>query len=191
MPNLITLEEYKTYKGINSTTRDSASDFLITNISQFIKNYCNRTFIDYYTTASTVYFDGVGISTVFVPEIPLNTVSTVSYSLDGGLTYTDMSASTDYVVDNENGEIYSILGYFIPDGYTANARTLRVTYTGGYATAPVDIKLACADLVHHYLNEQYVPKKVAGAQSMDTPVAPRDSSALPAHIKRVLEMYRL
>jgi hypothetical protein len=48
MANLITLAEYKAYNGINSTTQDAEINVLIPKISQLIKTYCNRTFIDFY-----------------------------------------------------------------------------------------------------------------------------------------------
>ena len=45
--NLITRQEYKTYAGIKSTNYDTELDALIPRVSEFVKNYCRRTFVDH------------------------------------------------------------------------------------------------------------------------------------------------
>ena len=45
--NLITLQEYKAYEGITSTTQDVEISTIIPKVSEFVKNICRRTFVDW------------------------------------------------------------------------------------------------------------------------------------------------
>ena len=75
MADLVSVSDYKTYAGINSNTRDSAINNLKSQVSTLIKTYCGRTFIDYYNTAKTEYFDTVkGESSIFPVELPVTEV---------------------------------------------------------------------------------------------------------------------
>ena len=75
MADLVSVSDYKTYAGINSNTRDSAINNLKSQVSTLIKTYCGRSFIDYYSTAKTEYFDTVkGESSIFPTELPVTEV---------------------------------------------------------------------------------------------------------------------
>ena len=75
MADLVTVSDYKTYAGINSSTRDSAINNLKSQVSTLIKTYCGRSFIDYYSTAKTEYFDTVkGETSLFPVELPITEV---------------------------------------------------------------------------------------------------------------------
>ena len=75
MADLVTVSDYKTYAGINSNTRDSAINNLKSQVSTLIKTYCGRSFIDYYSTAKTEYFDTVkGETSLFPVELPITEV---------------------------------------------------------------------------------------------------------------------
>ena len=72
MADLYTVSEYKAYAGINSTTRDAEINLLRTQVSDLIKTYCGRTFIDNYSTAKTEYFDIYDAeSSIFPTELPI------------------------------------------------------------------------------------------------------------------------
>jgi hypothetical protein len=51
MANLITLADYKTAEGIQSTKDDAKLDLLITSVSQLVKTYCGNGIVDFYSTA--------------------------------------------------------------------------------------------------------------------------------------------
>ena len=75
MADLVTVSDYKTYAGISSNTRDSTINNLKSQVSTLIKTYCGRSFIDYYSTAKTEYFDIVkGESSIFPVELPVTEV---------------------------------------------------------------------------------------------------------------------
>ena len=76
MADLVTVSDYKTYAGISSNTRDSTINNLKSQVSTLIKTYCGRSFIDYYSTAKTEYFDIVkGETSIFPTELPILEVS--------------------------------------------------------------------------------------------------------------------
>ena len=71
--NLVTKAEYKAYLGISSVNSDTEIDFLIPKVSDFVKTYCRRTFIDYYDESKTEFFDGeLSGSTIIVETGSLN-----------------------------------------------------------------------------------------------------------------------
>lgn len=56
MADLVTLAEYKSFVGITSTNFDTEVKSLIPMISEYVKTYCDRTFIDYYDDSKVETF---------------------------------------------------------------------------------------------------------------------------------------
>ncbi len=106
--SLITRAEYKSYADIKSDNSDSAIDFLIPKISEYVKTYCRRTFVDYVNDNKVETTAGGYGSKIFLKEYPVLGVSSVDYSEDYGQTYTSLVEYTDYVVDLEDGAIQSL-----------------------------------------------------------------------------------
>jgi hypothetical protein len=72
MADLFSVSEYKAYSGISSTTRDAEINLLRAQVSALIRTYCGRSFIDYYATEKTEYFDISGADTsIFPVELPI------------------------------------------------------------------------------------------------------------------------
>jgi len=186
---LITLDEYKTYKGIRSVEKDDQIRFIISAVNSFVKNYCNRTFVDQYDTGNelTTYFDGTGTNLVYLDECPLINVATVSTSIDGGITQELLVEDTDYYVDMQEGTIQTVSGSVFVLGATNPHKTLEVVYLGGYEVAPDDLKIACLDLVEYYKEESYTPKKSLKSSETTQFI----TKELPPHIKRVFDLYRV
>jgi hypothetical protein len=187
MAELVTLDEYKTYKGINSTEKDDQIRYIVSAVNSLVKNYCNRSFVDHYSGADlTVYFDGTSTDLVYLDEIPITTIVSVSVSSDGGVTETALVENTDYFVDLEEGTVQTVTGSFFSAGYAHHS--LKVVYAGGYEVAPEDLKIACLDLVDYYKNEEYTPKKT---MRMVGEIVGSTAKTLPPHIKRVMDLYRI
>jgi hypothetical protein len=178
--NLITLQEYKTYAGINSVEQDAKISSLIASVSALIKTYCSRSIVDYYASPMEQYFDGE-YSRLLLTEYPIKSVLSLGYSVDYGVTYTELTQGTNYVVDKATDTLV------IVDGVSRKGvNALKVTYFGGYETAPDDLKLAALDLVQYYTKSENNPKKVNGFVSVEYVM----SADFPSHIKRVLDLYR-
>lgn len=187
MADLVTLAEYKAYAGISSTNQDAAISAIIPKVSQLVKTYCRRTFVDYVNDAKTEVQSGGNGSKLFLKEYPLIQFDSLEHSTDYGATYTTLVEYTDYVVDQEDGSIAvvgssnTVFPKYI-NGY-------KLTYYAGYETLPEDLKLAVLDLVTYYLkNDMSVHSpKAPGTNSVQIEYI--TTTSLPAHIRRVLDLY--
>ena len=184
---LVTRNEYKTYIGINGTEQDSSIDSLVSKISELVKNYCRRTFVDYVNEIKTEYFNG-DIQRIYLQEYPVIQVLSVENSVDYGQNYTDLVEYTDYALDKETDSIVTLSStlkfpYYI-NGY-------KVNYYGGYEVVPEDLKLAIFDLITYYLKNDAVIKnlRVPTTQVMQLEYGP-NATNFPSHIARVLNLYK-
>lgn len=177
---LITLDEYKNYASITSLDKDDRLDPIIKRVSEFIKTYCARTFIDYYDRASQQFLPIVEYSNypgqVFTQEFPVQEVVSVELSTDYGTNYV---LTANYAFDRQNDSIQVFETYEGVNAY-------RITYKGGYSKLPEDLKLATLDLVDYYYRGESTTRKSNG----NVVVEYVTSSDLPPHIKRVLDLYR-
>lgn len=181
---LITKAEYKAHAGISSVNKDTEIDALIPRVSALVKNYCRRSFIDYVNTDIVEYFNGPA-DYLPLKEFPIIEVSGVEISTDYGETYTLLAQYTDYVLDIANENIKSLSTY----GFVERINGYRVTYRGGYTSIPDDLKLAVIDLVTYYIkNDSAIhSNKAPGTSSVQIEYI--STTSLPAHIKRVLDLY--
>ncbi len=186
MANLITLAEVKAYQGVTNSNEDALINSLITKVSALVKTYVGRTLVDCYSEEKVQVFSG-GTRCLTLQEVPVNEISSVEYSIDYGKTYTSLVNYTDYVLNKQTDTI-DVLGVerfpWAPNG-------LRVTYTGGYASVPEDLKLGVLDLVVFYLKSDMAVKSSRSAGANNALIEYVTNSTLPSHIRRVLDLYRL
>jgi hypothetical protein len=183
--NLITLQEYKAYEGITGTTQDVEINTIIPKVSEFVKNICRRTFVDWVDDAKTEVFNGG--TCLLLGEAPIIAISGIEKSENYGQTYTDLVEFTDWVLDSENQQI-------LPIGASEFRKLIngyRVTYTAGYETIPEDLKLALLDLVTYYMKNQGAVQSQIAVTTGNAQVQYLNQSNLPGHIKRVLDLYVL
>lgn len=184
--NLVTRAEYKTYAGISSTNSDAEIDQLIIQVSQLVKTYCRRTFVDNVDDAKVERFNGGGFYKYYLKEYPIIQVSSVEYSSDYGLTYSALTEYTDYVYDPSITAIQSLA----ITGFTNAINGYRVTYTCGYEDGPpADLKIAILDLITYYRRNDSAIHSTKAISPNTMQVEYVSSSAFPVHIKRVLDMY--
>lgn len=180
--NLITLADYKLYASINSTDFDDKISSIVTKVSELVKTYCNRLFIDGYDPISSAYLpitEYTGRDGHYYPnEFPIQEVISIEYSTDNGATYTTVSGGA---FDRVKEAIY------IPEEGREGINAFKITYTGGYQNTPEDLKLACLDLVEYYYKGEYTPRKSTNSNTVEYIT----TSDLPSHIKRVLDLYRV
>lgn len=184
--DLITKAEYKAYAGISSTNQDAQITAIIPKVSQLVKNYCRRTFVDHVDDVKIETFNGGWGGTFSLSEYPLISVSDVEYSADYGQTYTSLVEYEDYVIDLAGAGIVAISEY----AWIRALNGYKVSYFAGYEELPADLKLAVADLVTYYLkNDMSVHSpKAPGTNSVQVEYI--TTSALPAHIRRILDLYK-
>lgn len=184
--DLVTLQEVKEYANISSTNQDTQINLLIPSVSQFIKTYCGRTFLDYVNDEKSQKYSG-GSTHLFVDEPPILTITGVEYSTDYGNTYITLTEFTDYVIDPDGNAIISTSS----DGFPKVLNGYKVTYTGGFEVLPEDVKLAALDLVVYYLRNDMAIKSQGGLGRNTVAIEYVTSVNLPAHIRRVLDLYRV
>lgn len=187
MADLVTLAEYKAFKKITSNTQDTEISKLIPSVSKFIRNYVDRELTTYYDEPYTQYFDGGEIN-LPLKEVPINQIQSVERSSDYGRTYTVLTEYIDYVVSKSKDTIEYPLSQ---DGFPYALNGYKVTYTGGYETTPEDIKLAAIDLIDYYLTSDMSIKSTRNVGANNTSIEYVTTANLPAHIRRVLDLYRL
>ena len=200
--SLVTRAEYKAYQGISSTTSDTTIDSLITKVSELVKSICRRSFIDYVDEAKVEYSEG-GSNTIELSETPVLLVSSLEYSSDYGATYNTLTEYTNYVLSKTQNNLRPILvaspppeviGY-TPYGSRSNpifpeaVNGYRITYNAGYETLPQDLKLAVLDLIAYYIKNDSAVHTHKLAQPNTMQVEYITSTNLPAHIKRILDLY--
>lgn len=180
--NLITRAEYKAYANISSTNQDTEIDAIIPKVSQLVKTYCRRTFIDYVDETRTEVFNG-GFGSLLLKETPVLQILSVERSTDYGQTYTKLTKFTDWVPQED----YVVCTN--PVGFEPLLNGYRVNYFAGYETVPEDLKLAVLDLVTYYRKNDGAihSNKAPGTNAVQIEYI--STTSLPAHIKRVLDMY--
>ena len=198
---LVTRAEYKAYQGISSTTSDTAIDSLIVKVSELVKSICRRSFVDYIDEAKVEYHEG-GEPTIELAETPILSVLNVEYSTDYGNNYNSLTEYTDYAFSKLKNNLVPIAPLEAPTtllGYTPYSRQApifpyavngyRITYTAGYETLPEDLKLAVLDTIAYYIKNDSAVHTHKLAQPNTMQVEYITSTNLPAHIKRILDLY--
>ena len=205
--SLITRAEYKAYNGISSTSSDALLDSLIPKVSELVKSICRRTFVDYVNDSKIEYSEG-GTPTIELEETPVLAIASLEYSKDYGKTYTMLEEYTDYVFSKKDNNLRPLpvsgqlleayIGY--PQGFTPYGTTLqtvfpeaingyRITYNAGYETLPADLKLAVLDLIAYYVKNDSSVHTHKLAQPNTMQVEYITNTNLPAHIKRIFDLY--
>jgi len=180
--NLITKAEYKTYAGITSTNQDAEIDLLIPRVSELVKTYCRRTFVDFYDEAKTELFEG-GFGSLLLKETPVTQVISVQRSTDYGQTYTKLTKFTDWA---QTGDYVVSIN---PRGFEPLINGYKVTYFAGYETVPQDLRLAVLDLVTYYRKNDGAIHSTKAPGTNAVQIEYISTTSLPAHIKRVLDLY--
>jgi hypothetical protein len=182
--NLITVAEYKTYSGISSTNQDAALALVVPKVSQLVKSICRRTFVDYLYDPKVEVARSCTNNRFLLQETPVVQVTAFEFSEDFGQTYTTLTEYTDYVVDDDAVEIISY-----PYKDYVKVRAFRVSYYAGYETVPDDLKMAVMDLTQYYMRNDSAVHSTKSVSPNTMQIEYINSTNLPAHIKRILDLY--
>jgi hypothetical protein len=187
---LVTLEDYKTYKKLTKTDTDLELQYIIDSVNVLVRTFVGHSIIDYYTTP---YVESFNVKenqvSLQLKEWPIVQVVSVETRSDYNMPYVAMDP-VEYYVDTAVDCIY-LHGKSSPY-WTTGFGAVKVTYKAGYASIPLDLRMACLDLVHMYVKEEYKEKRSIGNASIDNSTSRASSLATewPIHIIRVLDMYR-
>jgi hypothetical protein len=181
---LVTLEEYKTFAQISSNQQDDRITQLIPMVSFFVKNYCNRKFVDYYNTAKTEYWSEGG-PYFFTDEQPIREVTSVEIKTSPSGDYVLATENVDYSWDRAVDCITALN----TDGFPVIPNAVKIIYKGGYSDIPEDLKLGVMDLITYYMKGESSPRKSLNSNQISVEYV--TSADLPHHIKRVFDLYRI
>lgn len=191
MTDLITVDTYKELEGISSTKEDTKLDIFVPAVSQLVKTYVGNSIIDFYTTNKVETFNiDWPTHIVQLTESPVNTVVSVETRDSFTQPYTTLTAAEDYYVDSPTDSIFRVFGTSYKN-WDKGAGSVKVTYTAGYASCPLDLQLAVSDLVTYYLRDEHKARQtLSGATRENAETSLRNTPAFPDHIKRVLDLYK-
>lgn len=158
MASLISIAEYKVWAGISGTAQDALLTVLVDAVSMEVRRWCDRDLTNGFELVSrTEKYDGTGEQTIQLMEWPVSSVTSVKVYSAGG-TYETLDSNT-YRVNGDSGvlsRIDPVLARFptnafgtiestfsVQPWFEAGFDNIEVVYTGGYATIPADLKMAC------------------------------------------------
>jgi hypothetical protein len=191
MADLITIDDYKTARGISSIKEDLKLSPLIPSVSQLVKTYCGNSIVDYYSTNKIEIFNiDWATHVVQLTESPVNTIVSVEKRDSVSESYSTVP-STDYYLDKATDSVLYVTGSTYKN-WPLGAGAIKVTYTAGYSTCPADLRLAVIDLITYYLKEEHRETRTLGGASIQNPSSTslNDNVGFPDHIKRVLDLYK-
>ena len=201
MANLCTLQEYKDFSGLKGVQEDARINTLIPQVTQVVKTYCGTSFVDYYSTDKTEYFDiHDNLTTrVMLDESPLVSVSQVQERDSQSDAYvtlitenSDSSDKYEYVIDTTTDSIIrtSATG---EKAFKKGIKAVKVVYRAGYSATPADLKLAVFDLIKYYMkDERKARMQIAGAMIENQSTSGVTGNiGFPDHIKRILDFYKI
>jgi hypothetical protein len=194
MANLITLAEYKEAEGLSNPKDDLRLQTLIPSISELVKTYCGNSLVDYYSTNKVETFSiDWATSVVQLTESPLNTVVSVEERRSYNEAYATLTtANFDYYVDGNTDSIIRTNSGGRTINWATGVGAVKITYTAGYATLPVDLKLAVIDLMTYYFKREHKERRTLGGASIQNSAttSQADNVGFPDHIKRILDLYK-
>ena len=201
MANLCTLQEYKDFSGLKGVQEDARINTLIPQVTQIVKTYCGTSFVDYYSSNKTEYFDiHDNLTTrVMLDESPLVSVSQVQERDSQSDAYvtlitenSDSSGKYEYVIDTTTDSIIrtSATG---EKAFKKGIKAVKVVYRAGYSSTPADLKLAVYDLIKYYMkDERKARMQIAGAMIENQSTSGITGNiGFPDHIKRILDFYKI
>jgi hypothetical protein len=201
MANLVTLQQYKDFAGLQGVKTDARINTIIPQVTKVVKNYCGTSIIDYYSSDKTEYFDILDdrTSRIMLDESPLVSVSQVQERDDQASSYvtlitenSDSSGKYEYIVDTNTDSIIRTTStgtkYF-----SKGHKAVKVVYRAGYSATPEDLKLAVFDLIKYYLkDERKARMQIAGAMvENQVSTSLNRNIGFPDHIKRILDFYKV
>ena len=201
MADLITLQQYKDFAGLQGVQTDARINVIIDSISQLIKNYCGTSFIDFYSTDKTEFFDILDNHTtrIMLGESPLVSVSQVQEREDQSSSYVTLITENSDSSDKYEDMIDTVTDSIVRTNSTTDIpfprgrKAVKVVYRAGYSSTPEDLKLACFDLVKYYLKDERKDRMTIAGATVENAVSTsiRNNAGFPDHIKRVLDMYKI
>ena len=136
---LCTVEDVKSFLSIDGTldANEDLVENLIDQVSKAIETFCDRTFD---STEHTEYINGEGRYWIRPKHYPITAVA-------GVWDDENWSWGTQHLIDSSTYRISSDGRFIISRLYsfTDAVENVKIIYTAGYSTIPLDLKMVCVD----------------------------------------------
>lgn len=188
MANFITLQQFKDAEGIQSPRDDYKLTRIIDSVSALVKTYCGNSIIDHFSTNKVEEFNiDWDTHIVQLTESPVNAIVSVQKRDSVTDSYATVN-TTEYYLDKKTDSVLYVTGSNYKN-WPHGAGAVKVTYTAGYASTPVDLQIAVIDLINYYFKDEHKTRRTLSGATMEN--APGgEGRGFPDHIKRVLDMYK-
>lgn len=126
---LTTVQRVKDFLGITVATHDTILERIINQVSDFVENYCDRTFVE--TAYSNELYDGTGTDKLFLKNFPISSTATFTLQVrtsSQNVSNFDSIDSDLFFIDYTTG-ILETNGW----GFYERPQHYRISYTAGYA----------------------------------------------------------
>ena len=201
MADLVTLQQYKDFAGLQGVQNDARINVIIDQVSQLVKSYCSTTIIDYAATNKTEFFtlkDDL-VDTIILEESPIIDVVSVEERTGQADPYVTLitensnnSGKYEYVVNDDSDSITRTSGSG-NKSWPKGPKSVKVVYKAGYVSTPDDLKLAVFDLIKYYLKDERKERMSIAGATVENAVSSSltGNIGFPDHIKRILDMYKI
>jgi hypothetical protein len=201
MADLVTLQQYKDFAGLQGVQNDARINTIIDQVSQLVKSYCSTTIIDYAATNKTEFFtvkDDL-VDTIILEESPIIAVVSVEERTGQADPYVTLitensnnSGKYEYVVNDDSDSITRTSGSGTKS-WPKGPKSVKVVYKAGYVSTPDDLKLAVFDLIKYYLKDERKERMSIAGATVENAVSSSlaGNIGFPDHIKRILDMYKI
>lgn len=186
MTDIITLPDYKSYKGLTKDTEDVSLSIIVSAVNNLIKAYLNRPIglADDENIVEYVNLD-YGTNVIFPNNWPISEVVSIT-EIPYGYTYDStvhfpLNYNTEYTVAGDR--IYKTNGY-----WRQGPQAVRLEYRAGFQDIPGDLRLAALELVDYYHKNEYMQSRVAGNTTITNVVT--GNAELPPHVRVILDNYK-
>ena len=179
---LVSLADAKTYLAISDTAEDGLIGYLLQSISEMFATMCDRPLL---SGAYTDYLYGEGHPTIYLNTYPVDTAEDITVAVDEKRVFgvdTQLDAD-DIWVNADIGSITKIGGVF------RRGLPIKVTYTGGYASVPYDLRLAALEALG-MVWKRNKDKRFDVASMSRGDVNYQFSNELPPTVTDVIKRYR-
>jgi uncharacterized phiE125 gp8 family phage protein len=184
---LVTAAQAKSYLRITASTEDELIATLINAMSQLVKTYCGRDFVE---TDFTEYYDGDGTATLVLRNYPILDVTSI-HNADAQRTFdssTEIDVTEDVIIDNAGG----ILRLWNNEsGFLCGHANVKVVYSSGYETIPWDLQQATLHLIGNAYKRQYQDQRFGiQSETINQRTVTFTNDPIPKAVALVLEKYR-
>lgn len=187
--SLVSSETFSAYCGLDDTllspTEKIRTEFCVKAITSLIRKHCGS-----YILASNYIesWDGQGSDLIIPREIPIISVSSISFSLNGDFSNSLLLESNEYSIDPTSGVI-TLRNIRTPRGRSV----VKLEYVAGYVNVPEDIQMAlCMQYDFISGSTRLMPGlseigKMNERQKKDDSVA---ETGMPSEVTAILRCYK-